>query len=324
MGPVVSVIIPAYKVAKYLHDCVGSVLSQTYSNLEVILVNDGSPDSCGVICDEFAKKDNRVKVIHKDNGGLSDARNTGVKNATGEYVIFLDGDDLWGDTNALQRLMQRQNQVGADVLNYSYVCWFEETDQKQPYFERIDAMPMLENKKEQLRYLTEKGLYIASACNKLIRRSVLENLEFRRGVYSEDIEWCAKLMLKAGSLDFACENFYLYRQHTTSIRYTITDQKCRDLVNNIALCLELLQQAPEDTREALLHYIAFQFGTFFIVQSQAETEPTECIEQMNSYSWLLEYHGNRKKLWVLYILCKVMGYKRACKLVRMAYRRVHL
>lgn len=324
MNPIISVVIPAYKVEKYIHDCIRSVLSQTYPNIEVILVDDGSPDSCGMICDEFAKQDKRVKVIHKENGGLSDARNTGVKNATGEYVIFLDGDDFWGDRDALQRLVHRQNEIGADVLSYSYVRWFEETNQKQPYFDTVAAMPPLSSKKEQLKYLTDRGLYIASACNKLIRRSVLEDLEFRRGVYSEDIEWCAKLMLKASSLDFVCDNFYLYRQHTTSIRYTITDQKCHDLVNNITLCLELLQQAPEDTREALLHYIAFQFGTFFVVQSQAETEPTECIEQMNSYSWLLKYHGNRKKLLVLYIMCKLIGYKRACKLVRMVYRRTHL
>ena len=89
----VSVIIPVYKVEKYLEKCIDSVINQSYSNLEIILVDDGSPDNCGKICDKYAKKDNRIRVIHKTNGGLSDARNNGIKIATGNYIAFIDSDD---------------------------------------------------------------------------------------------------------------------------------------------------------------------------------------------------------------------------------------
>ena len=98
-----SVIIPIYKVEQYLRQCVDSVLAQTYTDVEIILVDDGSPDSCPAICDEYAKKDSRIKVIHKPNGGLSDARNAGLDMAQGEYVLFLDSDDWWDDKDALRK-----------------------------------------------------------------------------------------------------------------------------------------------------------------------------------------------------------------------------
>ena len=91
--PLISVIVPIYNVEKYLDRCVDSIINQTYKNLEIILVDDGSPDNCPQMCDDYAKKDSRIKVVHKENGGLSDARNVGMEVATGEYVSFIDSDD---------------------------------------------------------------------------------------------------------------------------------------------------------------------------------------------------------------------------------------
>ena len=107
MQPLISVIVPIYKVEQYLSECVDSILQQSYENLEVILVDDGSPDSCPEICDRYAVTDNRIKVIHKPNGGLSDARNTGLKAATGEYILFIDSDDYWIDKNAIKKLIEK-------------------------------------------------------------------------------------------------------------------------------------------------------------------------------------------------------------------------
>ena len=101
--PLLSVIIPVYKVEKYLRQCVDSVINQTYKNLEIILVDDGSPDNCGKICDEYAEKDKRVKVIHQLNKGLSGARNTGTEQASGEYIAFVDSDD-WLDVHMYEDL----------------------------------------------------------------------------------------------------------------------------------------------------------------------------------------------------------------------------
>lgn len=100
-----SVIIPIYKVEQYLEECVDSVLRQNYSNYEIILVDDGSPDSCPIICDKYAEEFDHIKVIHKKNGGLSDARNVGLDISTGEYVIFLDSDDYWEEKDFLKKPM---------------------------------------------------------------------------------------------------------------------------------------------------------------------------------------------------------------------------
>jgi glycosyltransferase involved in cell wall biosynthesis len=319
MNPLISVIIPIYKVEPYIRQCVDSVLAQDYAPLEVILVDDGSPDNCGSICDGYAQRDGRVRAIHKENGGLSDARNAGVASATGDFIIFLDGDDLWEDAHALSRLMQRQGETGADVLNYSYVRWYEDTDQKHPYFVNVPDMPRRKTKAEQMQYLTEQGLYIASACNKLIRRSLGSEIPFRKGVYSEDIEWCARLMLSAGSMDFVNENFYLYRQRSTSIRHTINRKKCENLTDNILSCFALDETADPDVREAMLRYTAFQYGTFVVVQAQAEHPPLDCIEKLRPYSWILNHHGHSKKILCLKIGCNLLGNKRLCRLVRFAY-----
>ena len=93
MNPKISIIVPVYKVEKYIHKCIDSILAQTFTDFELILVDDGSPDNCGKICDEYAKEDSRIVVIHKDNGGVSDARNIGISRANGEYIGFVDSDD---------------------------------------------------------------------------------------------------------------------------------------------------------------------------------------------------------------------------------------
>ena len=111
-----SIIVPVYKVEQYLDDCVNSVLSQSYKNFELILVDDGSPDSCPQKCDEFQLSDQRVKVIHKKNGGLSSARNAGLDIASGTYIAFLDSDDFWDDLEALEEIACRLQETEADVM----------------------------------------------------------------------------------------------------------------------------------------------------------------------------------------------------------------
>ena len=119
MEPLVSVIVPIYKVEEYLPRCLDSIVSQTYRNLEIILVDDGSPDRCPEICDEWARKDSRIRVIHKPNGGVSSARNAGIEIAVGEWLFFIDSDDFLPE-NALEGLIERQQQYGADLACGSF------------------------------------------------------------------------------------------------------------------------------------------------------------------------------------------------------------
>ena len=108
----ISIIVPIYNVEKYIKKCIDSIINQTYTNLEIILVDDGSPDNCGKICDKYKEKDDRIKVIHKKNGGLSDARNAGIDIATGEYITFIDSDDYVAENyiEVLYNLCKEQNE----------------------------------------------------------------------------------------------------------------------------------------------------------------------------------------------------------------------
>ncbi len=319
----ISVIIPVYGVEKYLNQCVKSVVNQSYADLEVILVDDDSPDSCPSLCDAWQQKDGRLKVIHKENGGLSDARNAGMKAATGEYVLFLDGDDFWGKKAAIERLVARVQTSNADVLNFSYAKYDDLTKKKTPYFCNLESMPLeLKQAQEQKEYLTSRGLYIASACNKLIRRTLLlDDLFFEKGVYSEDIVWCLKLFLKAKSMDFVCENFYCYRQHGQSITHTINRKKCEDLTANILACFRICRDLESMTARPALRYVAYQYGTFFKIQALAEAEIPELIERLSGYAWILEHHSGNRKLRTLHLLCRVMSFQKVCRLLRVYYQK---
>ncbi len=318
-----SVIIPVYNVEEYIDDCIKSVLNQTYTNIDIVLVDDGSTDGSGIKCDEWAQKDTRICVVHKENGGLSDARNAGIKHAIGSYVLFLDSDDFWDDDNAIARLMQRIELTKADVLNFFYKKYYEDTQEKKSYFKFVQAMPIGLYKKEQLKYLMQHGLFIASACNKLVKKSLLddEKLMFRKDVFSEDIEWCANLLCRAESMDFIPEDFYCYRQRSNSISNKITDKKCRDLHDNLIRCFELLESVLEDVRIPLCQYVAYQYGTFFAVQAQAEHPQAECLRSLKQYKWILRYHGGNAKVRLLYYSCNIMGYGNTCRLMRCLYRK---
>ena len=317
----VSVVIPIYLVADYLPTCIESVLKQTYSEKEIILVDDGSPDSSPEICDEYAALYPNIKVIHKKNGGLSDARNVGIETATGEYVLFLDGDDYWDDVNALDKLIQRVTLTNADVLNFSFMKYYEDTGEKSPYFHDVSDMPLyLQKKKEQLDYLAEKNLYLSSAWTKMIRRELFsDNLLFEVGAYSEDVEWSARLIQSAKSMDFIGLNFYCYRQRKDSISHTINDKKSKDLCGHIIKCIEMANATSEEDKKLMLQYAAYQYGTYYIVQAQAINKQTECIEKLSRFSSILSNCGNSRKLAVLRFGTVLLGYRRFCKLIRFLY-----
>ena len=314
-----SIIVPIYKVENYIEECVSSVLSQSYKDFELILVDDGSPDNCHQICDSFAKNDERVKVIHKENGGLSDARNTGVKEVSGDYVLFLDGDDYWDDKDALLKLSQRAELTKADIINFSYKKVYENTRTVIPYF-TVPDMPLELSFDKQIEYIIDNGLLIASACNKLIKRTLLNCIEFEKGVYSEDIVWCAALISKANSLDYICENFYCYRQRPRSITHLVNNKRCDDLKKAILDCLQCTEKAEGKIKDLLLSYTAFQFGTFILVQAQAQEFQKNNINCLVKYKKILKYHNGNKKLLCLNLATKIIGYKALCKVVRTIYK----
>lgn len=201
----ISVIVPVYKVEKYLHRCVDSILSQSFTDFKLILVDDGSPDDCGKICDDYAKKDNRISVIHKENGGLSSARNAGLDwvfaNSKSEYVTFIDSDD-WVDTDYLRALLDGIKNTASSVS----ACKFQEVsdDNCEKSFELNTLIYSGE------RFCVEQWVYSNAAWAKLIPISCFENLRFPEGKIHEDAFVMYKILLPCDRLAFIDAPLYCY------------------------------------------------------------------------------------------------------------------
>ena len=175
--PKITVIIPVYSVEKYLNHCVSSVINQEYTNLEIILVDDGSPDSCPQLCDEWAAKDNRIVVIHKENGGLSDARNAGMDAATGDMMCFIDSDD-WIETNTIMLAVNEMSKGNADVVVWGYSV--DEMDSNENLLSRKNVyLDAFCKRGEGFETIIQAGGLALYAWNKLYRTHLLRNNGFR-------------------------------------------------------------------------------------------------------------------------------------------------
>ena len=213
LNPLVSIIIPVYQVEKYLDKCITSVTKQTYTNLEIILVDDGSIDNCPVICDSWKERDSRIRVIHQKNSGLSVARNEGMKLATGEFIGFVDSDD-WIEPNMYEILLTALWETEADIA-VGGVKSFTEDSQDVIYtqlktFERTvysaeEALWMLLLVKKP----KSSKVYISCAVwNKLFRRTIISDIVFPEGKLHEDIPWTAQAI--GNSKTVACVNQVCY------------------------------------------------------------------------------------------------------------------
>ena len=311
----ISVIVPIFNVEKYLHQCVDSILYQKYRNFEVILVDDGSTDTCPQICDEYREKDERVIVIHKKNGGSSDARNEGIRRSTGEYIMFLDSDDYWESDSVLEKIIERISLTEAEVMNFSYYDYYENTKERKKHFANTESMSLSRKSKEQqLEYITDKGVYIASVWNKVIKREVIfkNNLFFYVGVTSEDIPWCMKLMICASSFDYYSEEVLVYRHRSGSISMTVNEESVRHLKDNIFRCLAIIDEYKCKNSSYYYKYAAYQYATFVKFQALGNQYYSNEVKELNHEKWILKYYVN-KKVKLLYLLSLFFSFETICR-----------
>lgn len=200
----ISIIIPVYNVAKYLRKCLESVINQTYQNLEIIVIDDGSTDGCDKICDEYAKKDNRIRVIHQPNKGLSEARNSGLKVMTGEFVGFVDSDD-WIEPNFYELLEKRMREKNADIVMMGYYCVYKDKILKCRLFP--DDFPY--DNMNGLKALSENKISHV-VWNKLYNKKLFNDLVFCKGRLHEDVLITYQLILRASRIE--CLNVFGYYQ----------------------------------------------------------------------------------------------------------------
>jgi glycosyltransferase involved in cell wall biosynthesis len=279
MTPLISIIVPCYKVEKYLDRCVESITRQTYSNLEIILVDDGSPDRTGNMCDDWSKKDSRIVVIHKENGGLSDARNVAIDIAKGTYLTFVDSDD-YVTHNYVEVLYQAVFESGADVSVASYKS-FKEGDIPD-YIEEETNLCLFEPVRA-VEIMFYQNTFETSAWAKLYHRSLFANgLRYSKGWLYEDLALTYLLLLNANRVVFIDKVIYFYLIRADSIEgQSFNANKSRSAVNIIesiesniksypslkraaqcrllSLSLHVLKNMPEDIksedRTFLLKYI---------------------------------------------------------------------
>lgn len=209
--PRLSVIVPVYKVEKYIHKCVDSILNQTFSDFELILVDDGSPDNCGRICDEYAAKDSRVRVIHKKNGGLSDARNFGIDAAQGEVLSFIDSDD-WIEPVTYEKVINYLDSNCLDIVHFD-VC---EVKNGKEYVSYHGPENQVLSREEALyEILVDK--IDNSACDKVFRKTVFSDVRFPYGRKYEDVSTIYKVFNNAKRIGYYKGAFYYYLKREGSI-----------------------------------------------------------------------------------------------------------
>jgi len=227
-----SIIIPVFKTEKYLNDCVQSVLSQSFSDYECILVDDGSPDNCPSLCDDFSKRDNHIKVIHKENGGLSDARNIGILQATGDYIIFLDSDDKLADNNTLKNLFDVIQKYKTDVIiNANFI---EFTDNGKITIKNgFNKEIILADPNQIINEFNKPGLYLAGWLFVLKKEYLIKNnLFFKKGILHEDEHWMPRVLFKTKNITVNHFPFYAYRiERDDSITSKISSKKLIDLLD---------------------------------------------------------------------------------------------
>ena len=224
----ISIIIPVYKVEKYLEKCIQSLINQTYENLQIILVDDGSPDNCGKICDEYAKKDHRIEVIHKSNGGLSDARNKGLEIAKGEYIGFVDSDD-YIEADMYEVLYNLLKQYNADVS----ICNFYTVSQGKISIKNADNGINEYNRIEILKeILLDKNIQ-SYAWNNLYKKELFDEIKYPIGKKYEDIGTTFYLLEKCNKVVVTGKSEYYYINRQDSIVNNVTESTITDYIELI-------------------------------------------------------------------------------------------
>ena len=256
MNELISVVVPVYNVEKYLKRCIKSVLNQTYKNLEIILVDDGSKDKSGQICDEYSKKDERIKVIHKENGGLSDARNVGIENSFGKYICFIDSDD-YVDVKFLENLYSIIKKYNADISVCCYKIVSENVEnlkieEKREYNEEVW------DKEQSYKELLLFGKLENYIWNKLLKKSLFNGVYFPKGKKMEDIGTTYLLLDKAKKIAKTSYVGYFYMQREGSIMSNLNGQLIADTKEMINIRFDYLKKKyPNLFDELMINRLAF-------------------------------------------------------------------
>ncbi len=318
-----SIIIPVYNAQMHLKQCVYSVLNQSFKNFELLLINDGSKDSSLLIANFFSNNDNRVIVINKENGGASSARNEGIKNAKGKYIIFIDSDDYLESTNLLTEINKKIEQNNADVIlyggkNYNVItnkCAIIRGNYNMEIINKFNFITTVD-------YLIMNNLFPGSAWIFATKASIIRNnfLEFKTNIIAEDIDWCTKIFKNCGKIDAVNAVYYIYRKNQTN---SVTGTAGVKGITSIATIIE--EWYPKLTKEKsvlndyLLHNLGYYFFTSLVLFATiSDSNKKELKVRMNNNFEVTKYVKS-KKLLGLKKICSILGLNLSATLLSKMY-----
>lgn len=297
----ISIIVPIYNVQKYIRRCIESILTQTYRNLEIILVDDGSTDACPQICDEYAVEDSRIKVIHKENGGLSDARNAGIEIATGEYIGFVDSDDY-----ILPQMYEILYKACLDYDVAIAMCGRKVIDENGKILkdEFCTNTNSLLSAKEAVESLLTFDKCDPAAWDKLYKRNLFSDIRYPVGVHYEDQNITARLFYYAGKVCHIGKALYIYMKRAGSITNRFFNQHSIDEVKQAELLKVFVDEKYPELRKKSLYFVCFKVGFPLFAACQCnDLKLQNYMEEVIKYSthYFFQVIGGRltikHKLW---------------------------
>lgn len=307
-----SFILPIYNVELYLEECVNSILMQTYCDYEIILVDDGSTDLSPMICDKLAEKDRRIKVIHKANGGQSDARNIGTKNATGDYIIFIDSDDFILSDKFLENINQKAKN-NPDLIFYKHQKYYHSDghydDCKYSYHEAINRT----NYQERIYTLVQTDSFFGMAWIKAIKRSTIinGNIQFDVNLKCEDMDWNYNLVLNSKSIELIDKSFIAYRQREGSVTATFKLKNLTDFIFTLEKWTQIVNNEVNNSilKNALLGSLAKYYSNMLVVYARLKDgEKRKYRKRIKELRWLLNHSmSNRPK--TISKIYKIFGFE---------------
>ncbi len=269
----ISVIVPVYNVENYLKRCLDSIINQTYQNIEIILIDDGSTDNSGNLCEDYKKIDNRIRVIHKTNGGLSDARNIGIESAKGKYITFVDSDDYIHD-EFIHSMYCVLVDNDCQIVSCGMKKFLKPIKRQKNYKTKFKVF----NNIDAVEYSLYEKKIDNSVCNKLFNIDLFKKVKFPKGKYFEDLATTYKLFLKSTNIAYLDMNLYYYFQNPTSIIHTNNEKKIEDLYSVSQEMSRNLSQIYNLDKALNARLINIYF--YICRESSNELRKKECYKQI--------------------------------------------
>lgn len=289
-----SIIIPVYNVEKYLNECVDSVLNQKNVDYEIILVDDGSTDNSRQICDEYVKNHSNISVIHKQNGGASDARNVGIEEAEGDYILFIDSDDKI-EKNSLSKINEVIiNQKFPDIVMLEVYKYFDNNGTIISLSDGVNEDIDILKGKKLFEYLSNLPKYPASPCSKAIKRQLFidNDLKFVKNLTAEDLEWCIRLFICAKSFAYCPYKYYYYRQaRNGSVSNSIKEKNVLDILKTFIKWTNYAVNIDDASKKTMICCYMEYVSRFLILYYDRLTLDNRKLvaEELKKRNWIFGY-----------------------------------